>query len=323
MNDVTKIARPAPLPAGLHEIPPARYHADPAPSPSLSNGLAKRLIHRSAMHAWTASRRLNPDYVPETSREFDIGHAAHRAVLGAGPGWAVYPPSVLGKNGAASTTAAKDWAAEARAHDITPIKAADEEAILDMASAVNEALVGAGVHLQPGRSELTGLAEIDGVWCRALFDNAPTDGDILWDLKTTTDASPDAVRAAIARHSYHLQAAHYTDIWRAITGEDRRFRFVFVEKKAPFGVTIAELHEETLAHARRQIARARLEWRECLQTGVWPSYPLAVVTLELSDFHHDRQLRAEIEREDWRVASGNKPSRAAITAAFAAQAPHR
>lgn len=118
------------------------------------------------------------------------------------------------------------------------------------------------VAFPPARSELTAIAEIDGVMCRAMIDYAPEDPRLpLWDLKSTTDASPEAVMRHVMTYGYDIQAAHYTEVWKAATGEERRFRFVFVEKDAPHECCVIELSSETMMMmALKRTLRAREIW---------------------------------------------------------------
>src|SRR5579885_3028935 len=63
------------------DVPAEDYHADPAPEPSLSAGIARRLISQSPLHAWTAHPRLNPDHRDEHGDRLDFGSAAHSLLL--------------------------------------------------------------------------------------------------------------------------------------------------------------------------------------------------------------------------------------------------
>src|SRR5882672_6742571 len=58
-----------------------KYHADPAPSPSLSSSLAAVLLSQSPRHAWRMHPKLNPRYEAEESARFDLGSAAHALLL--------------------------------------------------------------------------------------------------------------------------------------------------------------------------------------------------------------------------------------------------
>jgi hypothetical protein len=306
----------------IHHLPASIYHADPAPAPSLSSTLARKLLAQSPLHAWTACPRLNPDWEAEEKPTFDIGRAAHRVLLGAGADYAVIPADLLGSNGSISTKDAKSWVAEQRAAGVTPIKAEVAEQIEAMAEKARAALADYRITLDPARSEVAAFAEIDGVWCRAMFDNVSECG-IIYDFKTCEDASPDAVLRSVERYGYDVQAAHYLDVWRAATGEDRRFRLIFQEKAPPHEVAVVELYDnpdedaDWMLDARSKAAEARRIWGECLAAGEWPGYPRQIAIIGARRFHRD----AWAHREIGAPVITKKPSQAALRAAYAAQSP--
>lgn len=310
------------LPAGVHVIDEAMYHADPASAPSLSSTLARLILAKSPLHAWTAHPRLNPAWEPVEKKTFDIGRAAHRAVLGRGSDYVAYPVEYLASNGAASTKEAKAWAEEQRAEGRTPLKSDEVDLVGSMADAVQRQLAAMGIKLDPARSEMAALAEIDGVWCRAMIDNAPLDPrHPLYDLKSTTDASPEALAKTVAAYGYDVQAAHYLAVWKAATGEDRKFRIIFVEKEAPYGVSVAELYRKPgdeadwFDHADALARDARRIWGECLQSGQWPCYPARVAVIGAPGWH----LTKMEDRAERAIAP--KPTAATIARAAQWQAP--
>ena len=313
------------LTPGIHfDVPEAVYHADRiAASPSLSSTLARTILARSPLHAWTAHPRLNPAWEPVEKKTFDIGRAAHRAVLGRGGDYCAYPTDILASNGAASTKEAKAWAEEQRAAGRTPLKADEVDQVGEIADAVRRQIEAMGIRLDLSRSEVVALAEVDGVMCRAMIDNAPADPRLpLYDIKTTTDASPEALAKTIATYGYDVQASHYLATWKAATGEDRRFRFIFVEKEAPYGVSVAELYRKPgdeadwFDHADALAADARHIWGECLRSGHWPGYPARVAMIGAPGWH----LTKMEDRSD-RAAAAPKPSNETLARAMAWQGP--
>lgn len=312
------------LTAGIHFIDAETYHSDPCPAPSLSSTLAKELLGKSPRHAWTASPRLNPNWGPHDSKTFDIGRAAHRAVLGRGGDYVTIPEAVLASNGAASTKEAKAFIEDARAQGLTPIKASEAEAVEAMkASILTKLFLMRIPEFTPDRSEVTAIAEIDGIWCRAMIDHAPSDPRLpLYDLKTCTDASPEAVVKAVATYRYDVQAAHYLDVWQAATGERRKFRFVFVEKDPPFEVAVVELYEKPgdeadwFDHARADISDARRVWGQCLNSDHWPGYPARVAVVGAPGWH-----TAKLEAKAALRTTAPKPAAKAVADAAAWQAP--
>lgn len=293
------------LGAGVHQIDGAAYHADPCPAASLSSTLAKTLLAKSPLHAWHASPRLNPDWEPTDSKTFDIGRAAHRAVLGAGGDYVAVPADLLASNGAASTKAAKAWIEDARDAGQTPLKAEEVEAIELMAEKTRATLAELGEDLDPARSEMVAIAQLGGVWCRAMLDNVPLDArKPIYDFKTCENAHPLAVQKAIVNYGYDVQAEHYRQVWLAATGEDRAFRFIFQEKAAPHEICIVELGEDSLMLARRKIERAREIWRLCLEANRWPGYPLGVHRIDLPAWAMAQWLERESAEVDHKSQTG-------------------
>lgn len=280
---------------GLHSISADAYHSDPAPQPSLSSSLARLILNRSPLHAWTAHPRLNPAWEPTEKKTFDIGRAAHRAVLGAGGDYVAYPIEMLASNGAASTKEAKAWAEEQRGEGRTPLKQDEVDNIGEMAMRCHHQLVDYGIEIDPARSEMTALAEIDGCWCRAMIDNAPRDPrQPLLDFKTCEDASPDAIVRHVESYGYDVQAAHYLDVWKAATGEDRDFLFIFQEKEPPHAIAVVRLLNSAghsgdwMEDAREKVHTARQTWARCLQDDHWPAYPPMIIEIGARAFHRQR-----------------------------------
>ena len=313
------------LPAGIHDIPAEVYHADALrPEVTLSSTVARLIINRSPLHAWTAHPRLNPDHDPTERKTFDIGRAAHRAVLGKGGDYVAYPSEILASNGAASTKEAKAWARKQRASGRVPLKADECDQVGAIADAVNRRLTDMGITLDPARSELTALAEVDGVWCRAMIDTAPLNPRLpLYDFKTTEDASFEAIVRSVMTYGYDAQAAFYQSTWKAATGEDRRFRFVFVEKAPPYEVAVIELLDASadvadwMGNARSKAQEARRIWGECLVANQWPGYPAKVGIIGAPGWHNDRWASREIGLP----VIPTKPTGEALSAAAKWQAP--
>jgi len=308
--------------AGVYRMTAEEYHADPCPEPSLSSSLAKILLNQSPLHAWTASPRLNPNWEPVERKTFDIGRAAHSAILGRGGAYLAYPPEMLASNGAASTKEAKAWADAVRANGDTPLKADEVDAIGAMVDTARARLAAMGIKLDPARSELVAVAQIDGIWCRAMLDNVPADPRLpIYDYKTCEDASPDAVRRACENYGYAVQAAHYRQVWEAATGENRGFIFAFQEKAAPHELAVARLldsagHSEDWGQdASEALAQARATWRDCLASGVWHGYPAQMIEIGASPYY-----RAKVQDRTYR-AQISKPSPATVAAARNFQTP--
>lgn len=300
---------------GVYPIAPEVYHRDElTPEPSLSSTLARIVVNRSPLHAWTAHPRLNPHHEPTEKAAFDIGRVCHTLLLGKG---AEIAP-VEADNW--TTKAAREARDEARAEGMTPVLAAQLEAATAMAEIARERIIAFGGNFERHRNELAAFAQIDGVWCRAQMDHVPADprGPI-WDYKTCEDASPDACVRAVSSYGYDVQAAHYLAVWKVATGEDRGFRFVFQEKAAPHEVSVVELHAgddeaDWMLDAQHKCAEARRIWGECLRSGNWPGYPPRIAVLGAPTWH----------RKKWEDRFEQiKPSHQTLARAAAWQSPER
>jgi hypothetical protein len=84
--------------------------------------------------------------------------------------------------------------------------------------------------------------------------------EIILELKTTGDVRPRGFARTRRRFAYDLQAAHYVDAVRRLTGRAVRFAFIAVELQPPFYAWVHELSAAELARAAAQLelARARL-----------------------------------------------------------------
>lgn len=87
------------------------------------------------------------------------------------------------------------------------------------------------------------------------------------DLKSAVDASRDGFERAIIRHQYHAQAAYYM----RITGATE-WRWLVVEKSAPFVVQVYRASEEMLAHGAAIVDELERKLKQCEATGLWPGY---------------------------------------------------
>ena len=75
----------------------------------------------------------------------------------------------------------------------------------------------------------------------------------IFDVKTTQDASPKGFASETFKYAYHLQAAFYLYVCNLAGWEVSRFKFICVEKTAPFVCHIFEVGPELLAKATEQM----------------------------------------------------------------------
>lgn len=283
-----KITTPA-----VYDLPEDQYHADPAPEPSLSSSVAKLLIGQSPRHAWTAHPKLNPAYEDDRDTKFDLGNAAHDALLrGAGPFDVIAAPDWRTKM--AKTARDQSLAAKRK-----PILQKDWTAVLGMVKAAREQIAAhteAADAFTHGKAEQTLIWREGTVWCRAMLDWLPdTVGATLYDYKTTGSANPDVWGARqLFDLGYDIQAAFYRRGYRAVLGVTPEFRFVVQENKPPFALSVVALSPGAMDMAERKVEAAIALWRRCMAEDRWPGYAGRIAYVEPPMWQETRWL----ERED-------------------------
>jgi hypothetical protein len=254
------------------DISAAEYHADaPCPTPSLSSSIAKILLTRSPLHAWTAHPRLNPAFERTEAEHFDIGTIAHAMLL-----QGVEVATVIEANDW-RTKAAQEQRDEARRAGRVPILRKHYDRVVAMVESAREQLArhrDAADMFTCGLPEQTILWEEDGVWLRARLDWLHTGNALIDDYKTTgVSAHPDAFTRTLYGNGYDIQEAFYRRAVLAATGIEARFRFCVQETAPPHALTVVELDPGSKALGDRKVEEAIRIWRKCLKGNHWPGYP--------------------------------------------------
>jgi hypothetical protein len=77
------------------------------------------------------------------------------------------------------------------------------------------------------------------------------------DEKTTQDVRPAAFARTRRRFGYDLQAAHYIDAVRRLTGRTPAFAYIAIEPRPPYYVWVYELPPADLDRAEEELALTR------------------------------------------------------------------
>lgn len=148
--------------------------------------------------------------------------------------------------------------------------------------------------------------------------------DIIGDLKTTEDASPEGFAKSIANWRYDVQHAYYIDgtrlaleqgkcnppqegkaelsvywtdpvtgvlcrcrpdFWR---GYPKHFAFIAVEKKPPYAVGVYVLDSEGVEIGRAQYQHDLRVYAECVRSGEWPGYGDKIQTISIPGWHANK-----------------------------------
>lgn len=265
-------------------MPDTEYHA----GPELSSTGARELLRSPRTFQYNRSHPRPP------KKEFDVGTAAHRKILGAGAQTVVIPAALLASNGAASTTAAKEWIAQARADGDTPVKQETADEVDAMAESILAHPEARELLEQDGSPEMSVFATDPdtGVKLRARFDFLPSfmqDLPCAFDVKTTAgSADRDAFEKVVADLGYDVQEGHYLHTYTLAAGDPTmRLKFLVVEKNPPHLVAVHELSFEfaEIGTARAKHARQMFaQWSKSEQ-AVWDGYPTHQLPLQPPLWH--------------------------------------
>lgn len=254
---------------GVYDMDEALYFSDPVPAGSLSSSGAKLLLPPSC----PALFRHAADNPPKTKRQFDLGHAAHKYVLGVGADLV----SVDAEDW--RTKAAKEAAADARAEGKIPLLACEVAQVKAMAAALRRnPLAAALLNPERGKPEQSIFWHdaTFGIWRRARLDWLPMPGRgrfTVTDYKTSTSANPEDFAKAVHNFRYHLQDRWYRDAVQAVgLAEDPLFTFIVQMKDPPYLVSTVQLDAETQRVGRDLAAQAMATYRDCTEVGYWPDY---------------------------------------------------
>ena len=236
---------------------------------AMSAGMAWRMVTECPLLAWHHSP-FNPGYEPEQKREFDIGTAAHLAIL-----------EVPEFDKRVEEIEADDWRTkqakvlrdEAYECGKVPLLTKDIWLVNEMSDAIERQCD----LFRDGMSEVTYVWEWDGVPCKARVDyiaNRRPQGMLLIDLKTASSSSPAAFQRAMLRDGHHLRAAWYLDGYAHSVATDDKvsYRYVVVGKDEPHIVSEFAIGPRSLEWGRRLYRRAMGLFRQCQATGGWPGY---------------------------------------------------
>jgi exodeoxyribonuclease VIII len=123
--------------------------------------------------------------------------------------------------------------------------------------------------------------DADDIACRCRPD-CVTERGVIVDLKTTRDASPEGFAKSVAQYRYHVQAAFYSDGYKAAFGEaPRGFVFIAVETEPPYLVAVYVASETMTSRGRIEYQADLDTFRECLASDCWPGYSSSPLTLDL------------------------------------------
>lgn len=264
------------------------YHADPVVGGSLSVTSSKLLLPPSCPALFDHARK----HPHVSTKAMDLGTVVHSMILGTEPVHVVldFPNFTTDK-----AKKARDAAIANGKIPLKPGELADAEKI---AQAVRDHDVAGGLFAE-GDAEASGFwqDEETGIWLRMRMDWATHfDVPTIVDLKTSADVSPDEFARSTFKYGYHRQDPHYRDGWAAALGcdpDDIDFVFAVVDVNDPHLVMVYRLDDEAVSLGREQNKIAREVYRDCSESGHWPTWDEGIAPLSLR-YYDARTIERQI-----------------------------
>lgn len=241
------------------------YHASPGISSSGLKELAKSPKHYQMYIS--GPRKQTPSML--------IGSAVHSLVL---------EPDVFPLEFAVSPECrrgSKEWI---RFEQDNPgknlLKPSEYEQAVNMRDSICSDVFAVGLLSCPGAAEhsLYWMHDL-GILCKCRPDFL-TDNNLIVDIKTSEDASPEGFERAIGKWKYHISAAFYTQGVEAVTGRSvKGFSFLVVENEPPYLVAYYLADNEMLERGNLAVERYLNRYKECTENNHWPGFPKRFVPI--------------------------------------------
>ncbi len=266
-------------------------------APGLRSGMLRDLAcmtAKEARHKWD-----NPE---ERSDAFNVGEAAHRAILEGDlefSGFYLLPKGHKGSNKAGMARID-----EAKALGKTPLKWEQHQAVKAMAAAILENTLARRMleNIQPEVS-LFWIDRETGLLCKARFDGMPRSFRFILDLKTTRRSlSDEDIDREILEYRYDLQGDWYERGARALGMFDNaQFLPLFQQKKPPFDCRAKLIRPSTRAFARVHNDHWKQVYADCLARDEWPGWPEEITEAGAPGWAEKRWEDEDLRLPDWQA----------------------
>jgi hypothetical protein len=191
----------------------------------------------------------------------------------------------------------KDWL---DAHQDKPVLTADRAAYVKSATEYVRSHPKCAELINGGHAEVSCFAydEETGLLLKGRMDYVIPGEQFFTvpDLKTTADASTEEFRGTISKRRYHVQAAIYRRILRALGAPDVRFYFIALQTRALPKVNVRELNPRAMDLGDTVLDDDLMTLKACRESHRWPEWrdesPTgAVQHIDLPDFaYSDEEL---------------------------------
>ena len=129
-----------------------------------------------------------------------------------------------------------------------------------------------GRHIRkPGESELSLVAEIEGIMMKGRIDRIWSDPPVILDCKKIPlrGGSESSLRSTIRKYGYDLQAAMYRRLWFELNGTRPGYIWLFIEDEPPYDLIVRQADEDMLSIGTGKLLQAVNTWKHALDQGYY------------------------------------------------------
>jgi len=302
------------------------YHGDLCIYPSLSSSGARTIVDTCEARFWAESY-MNPDRESNDKEAFDIGKAAHLALLEPAE-WADRVAIFHYKDW--KTGASQKDKANARSVGLIPLLTKHAEKIIAMRAAlVRDGHYGAWIKgsvkertfvVIDHDQKVAFKARTDAIHMPdAAFKGAPGLVRVI-DYKTTSEATPDQWMRRAADHGLERQQEFYERVIQAAIGRKvDEFIFLVQETQAPYLAKAYRLGPESLTYADTMNINAIQRFTASVSTGVWPGYDTGPGEVTEVDIPVWKRMSIEARKDagDFNAPTAKNRLKAAVASGYA------
>ena len=270
----------------------------------LKEGIENHAYHDSSelsrSTAWTlittcpAKVRHEMTQPKESSPALTIGSAFHTATLEPGKfddEFAVKPSEIDGQGPRTKHYRESFEVMQNNEPNKSWLAPSEYDLVMDMAgAALDNPMLKSYLSERDAIIEGTGFFEMEGAKCKVRPDLYVPRSGVVFDLKSTQDASEKGFAKSVRQFGYAFQACWYVQALRLLGEKPRQFIFLAVEKSAPHLTAAYTLAASDLDRQMANMERACKLWATCESSGVWPGYSDEVSTLDLGTMHGNNRL---------------------------------
>ena len=120
--------------------------------------------------------------------------------------------------------------------------------------------------------------------CKAKIDAYDPEEQIIYDVKATSESTPDGFAKSFLKYKYYLQAAHYVNAVQATGAKVKAYKILTIENKAPYDVALYNVDPLYIEYGQNELVELLKGIRECEFNDEWAGINRPELTIALPNF---------------------------------------